>query len=202
VSWSQLQGIVSYISALLVFLLFLLVTCTTLAARKPSPQVYLVFFFGLLLWSGLSGRILWPFHPWGLWGVIQPTEKVYYELEVADARGNRLRYDQNAARPILPTQLHQLGEVFIESQSAPRREQLGRFLLSRANAYREKRLSDGDFSTWAKFPGREFGTTWTQSDLAACGPFTHIVASKRHAELPAAGPGGPIVTIIAEGSWP
>lgn len=179
VIWSQLKGIVGYLDVLLVFVFFLFITCTALA-----------------------GRVFWPFHPWGLWGVIQPTEKVYYELEVADARGTRLRYDQNAAPPILPTQLHQLGEIFIEPKNILRREQLARFLLDRANAHRNERLAGGPSSTWVKFPAREFGTTWTRADLEACGPFTQIVASKRRAELPASGPGGPTVTVIAESSWP
>ena len=200
--WSQLKGIVGYLDVLLVFVFFLFITCMALAGRGRPARLYLVVFFGLFLWSGFSGRVFWPFHPWGLWGVIQPTTKVYYELEVADARGTRLRYDQNAAQPILPTQLHQLGEIFIESKNTLRREQLARFLLDRANAHRNERLAGGSSSTWVKFPAREFGTTWTRADLEACGPFTQIVASKRSAKLPASGAGGPVVTLLSESSWP
>jgi hypothetical protein len=187
----------------LILVLFLTITCTALAGRGPSRRIYLAFFFGLLLWSGFSKRVLWPFHPWGLWGAIQPTEKIYYEIEVADARGTRLRYDQNAAPPILPTQLHELGKILIEpGKNGQRRDQLARFLLDRANAFRVERLAGGHSSPWGKFPVREFGTTWTRADLEACGPFTRIVASKRYAELPPSGPAGPTVTIIAESSWP
>lgn len=173
-----------------------------LAIHKPSPRIYLVVFFGFLLWSGFSVRVLWPFHPWSLWGVIQPTSAVYYEIEVADAEGNRLRYDYRAAPPILPTQLHQLGPVFMEPAGSPRRAELGRFLLDRANAYRREHLAGGPTRRWWNYPAREFGAAWTHDELAACGPFTLLVISKRSAEIPSAGPGGPAVTVVAESSWP
>jgi len=139
------------------------------AARATLAAVFLVCF----AWTGLTGRIAWPFFGWHLYAHGGRTEARFYEVRVADAAGREIKLDARAAPPTMATPLNRIGMRMArlpDAQAVP----VAGFLLERARRYRE-RVASGDAGRppW-KFPPHQTGFRWSPERLAELGPFAEL----------------------------
>ena len=165
-------------------------TGTAIAFLRPTPRLrraWCAMFLVMLVGSGLTTTVIWPFFPWNLWDRIEPDSLDYHELWIVDASGVEWLYDARAVPPVLPTVVHiQFGKMIFEQPSHAR--PLADWLLARA------RQLQADPSTirptwWIVNPGllpvgpaaRETLFGW--STAAGAGPDTpvELVVRKRRA---------------------
>ena len=142
----------------------------------------LVFGVSLLV-PGLSGRSYWPFFSWHLFGLEQTEHITFHEFRLSDKDGQEIKYDERAVPPTLATPLRRLAADF-PNLSEEDQEEIGRFLLTNANEYRQQILeTDPSVLSYLKFPPHQIGFAWTDENLSHIGPYESLVVYKVRGEF-------------------
>ncbi|SCA63537.1 hypothetical protein SCG7109_AR_00090 [Chlamydiales bacterium SCGC AG-110-M15] len=164
------------------FIMFFLITafCSFFAYKNLARKAFIVFFFCLFTLTGLTGKTPWPFYNWFLYPNAGENEATFYQINLADANGNKIIYDYRAAPPTLMTPLRRLAQNMALNFTEEENLVLAQFLLNRAQTYRQR-----DFSGQAiwHFPSHQFGLKWGKSNTADIGPFKILQLYKISAVL-------------------
>lgn len=158
--------------------LFVLLTAGAilLGRRRLVRQGYLAVFFSLLLVVNLTSVTLLPIDDLHKFSGSAGPEEVVYQMYVVDEQDNQLRFD----RRIVPTMSPPTEWPGILMTCSPQeRIQIGRYLLSRAQTYREsitqRSFPNGD---WFDFPRHHLDYRWTKDILSSYERFTRLVIDK------------------------
>lgn len=150
------------------------------SARPWVRRLYLTGFFIALVLPGFAGKHywLWPFQTWHLWGGLQPRQGEFQQLLLRDETGHLTLYDRRAIPPLLDTQVYLLARQLIAAPPEARTTELSSLLLDRANALRANLLAGTSDHHFLDYPERQYGRTWSHSELASSRPFVQIVARR------------------------
>lgn len=157
----------------LLFVLFAGVA-VLLGRHRLVRRGFLAVFFSVLLLVNLTSLTLLPVNDLYKFSEAADSEEVVYQMYVADGEGDRLRFDRRIVPTVSPPT--SWPKVLLGFCSPDAREQLGRYLLSRAQTYRES-LTRREFPTgdWVDFPRHHLDHRWTRRTVDSYGRFTELV---------------------------
>ena len=98
---------------------------------------------------------------WGLFANDGPTEDTGYEWKVVDNNGEELRYDNQAAEPVLTLERYGSRILLQEDEYATK---LGNHLLAEARTYKDVVEKEGSSHPWWAFPEHQIRPHWSQQE--------------------------------------
>lgn len=146
---------------------FALVAVGLAVDRRPAVRtgVVVCLVCTLLFFNVFTPYIL-PFVDFHKFSEAPDETRSYYELRVTTATDDReLHYDSKAIPPKLHTHLDSLGEEIVTNMTDRDREATSRYLLERANVYRQTLPGRPSLSDVLDFPYHANEDHWRPADL-------------------------------------
>lgn len=149
--------------------------------RRPVVRrVYVVCFFAGLLVVSVSVVQAYPLNDLHKFSFTGEDEEEVYKMYVVDGDGNELRFDRRVVPTYAPPPppYSTMAEMLATRCTEREANLVGRYLLVRAESYRERVTTGGNPIEWIDFPRHHIEDRWTASELEDFGPFTAIAVDR------------------------
>lgn len=158
------------------FLGFFVATLVALVFHRNQlvRSTYVAGFFALLLVVNLAIPVhLVPIMHWHKFSEPYPEELVWHQVRLVDEDGQEIIYDDKGTMGVDGVRMERLQRWMRTEYSDQRNCEVVRWLLERAEAYRD-RVLDRPVYRWLRFPPHGLNDQWTREDLHGYGEFVGI----------------------------
>lgn len=136
-------------------------------------NTYVVGLFLIIIFFNVTGGTLLPITHWQKFTQYTEQDQTVHEIRVVDANGNELHYDHRATLGVDGVTIFIMQQELMEDRPREEKVRRARFLLQRANVYRE-RVESRPVTSYVRFPPHGLDNIWTPKRLDGYAEFVGI----------------------------